>query len=971
MPGLSLAGLSLAGHAQVIPDSTLPTNSAVPNSCSTCAITGGTLSDDQQTLFHSFQQFSVPTNGTALFKSDPSVVNIVTRVTGALPSNIDGLIAAEGIANLFFLNPNGIVFGPNAVLQIPGSFIASSADSLVFSNGTEFSAIAPDAAPLLTVSTPMGLQFGTSPNTPLGNAMGTIRVEGPGNFPPTLPGLSVTPAKTLALVGQNIDIVGGTVSAPFGRLELGSVDQGTVTLTPVANGFDLELDTVQTSGAIALSQGALLNASGPGGGDIDLHGQTVLIEAGSQVLSVTAGGLAGGNLRIDATDSVTVQGASADGQRVSRLSTDTIGAGAGGSLIVNTGALRVSDRALVSASTIGSGQGGSLVLNATELIEVNGTGYDTLQALLVEGIQGTLALSAAESGLLAGSGGEGDAGQLFIDTARLHLQDGGIISTTASGNGAGGHAEIMATESVDIIGAIILTGSLQGTTQNAGDLRLDTQRLSLRDGGLLQTFTFGAGDGGELLVNASDSVELLSTPMGAVAPTGIFANSIFGTGSGGDIDVNTGQLTIAGGAQIGNQTGAFLGTGIIPVGGTAGDVILNISGTTTIAGVSPDGRFGSGPGTASYSGSAAGDVVLTTGSLFISGGANISTTTFSDGDGGRLSVTVADVLAISGTGTRTSAGVPITLPSSLVSSSGRADFPGVVGSGAAGQLEVSAGELIVRGGGAIALDSQGSGDAGTLTAIADSIRLDNGGTINAATATGAGGNVVLQTPMLLLRQGSSINTDAGNANGGNITLDVGILIALENSDITANALQGRGGQVTVTAQSLFGTAFRERLTGESDITATSALGPEFNGEVVLNTPNIDPESGLVRLPTIASDPEDQIEAGCVGDRGNQFVIGGQGGLPTAPNRRLNSSMGWQDLRFVNKVAAENGPSVDEEQTRGMAGLSAIAQAPSIREASQVVTNEQGEIMLVAPSPNRLNLTAQGDTPGECAAHRNS
>ncbi|MEM9905407.1 MAG: filamentous hemagglutinin N-terminal domain-containing protein, partial [Cyanobacteria bacterium P01_D01_bin.44] len=920
----TLIGLSATAQAQIAPDNTLPTNSVVPNGCTVCPITGGTATADGQTLFHSFQQFSVPTGGAALFQNDPSLATIVTRVTGALPSDIDGAIAAQGSVDLFLLNPNGIIFGPNAVLQVPGSFIASSADSLVLADGSEFSATQPNAPSLLTVSTPIGLQLGATP--------GDIQVAGPGTFPPTLPGLFVTPGHTLALVGGTIDLEGGTVSAPSGRLEIGSAAQGTVSLTPVANGFDLDYDAVQDFGAIQLSQGALLNASGPGGGDIDLQGQAILVEEGSQVLAVTLGPLPGGDLRVNATDSLTVQGASADGQVISRLSTDTVAEGVGGNLIVETGQLRVRDRALLSASTAGSGAGGDLILRVTDLVELSGSGFDVLQDLLLEAIQGNLDISAAESGLLAGSDGSGAAGQLLIDTARLRLQDGALISTTTSGSGAGGDAVVNATESVNIIGSIFLTGALQGTTQDAGDLSLDTQRLVIRDGGLLQTFTFGSGDGGDLVINASESVELRDTPVGAIAPTGIFANSIFGTGAGGDIEVNTQQLINEGGAQIGNQTGALLGTGLVPLGGPAGDVILNVGGTTEIVGLSPDGRFGSGPGTSSFSGAPAGNVVLNTGNLFIRDGANISTTTFSDGPGGSLTVNVVDVLELSGTGTRNPLGIPVELPSSLVSSSGRTDFPGLVGNGTAGELQVTAGELIIRDGAAIAIDSLGTGNAGSLNATADLIRLDNGGTINAATAAGAGGNVGLQTPILLLLRGSNINTDAGNADGGNITLDTTFLIALDNSDITANALQGRGGQVSVTAQSILGTDFREVLTPESDITATSALGPEFNGEVELNTPDLDPDRGLVTLPVMVSDPDDQIATGCPADRNNRFVIGGQGGLPPNPAQRLDASSGsWQDLRFLNGVE----PAVATAAPDSLPGAERVAIATSspIHEAS--------------------------------------
>ncbi|MEA5462539.1 S-layer family protein [Leptothoe sp. PORK10 BA2] len=941
-----------AAQAQISPDTTLPTPSVVPGGCTICPIAGGTLASDGQTLFHSFQEFSIPTGGAALFQNDPSLTNIITRVTGGLTSDIDGAITAQGDVNLFLLNPNGIIFGPNAVLQVPGSFVASSADNVVFADGSVFSATTPNAPPLLTVSTPVGLNLGATP--------GEIRVDGPGTFPPTLPGLFVTPGHTLALVGGDVTVAGGTVSAPLGRLEVGSVAQGTVSLTPIPTGFDLEYADNSSFGTIHLSQGALLNTSGPGAGEIDLHGAALLVEGGSQLLAVTQGALPGGDLTITTTDSVTVQGASANGQIISRLSTDTIGDGMGGDLVVDTRQLQVRDRGLLSASTGGNGPGGNLILQATDSIELSGLGYDNLQVLFVNAIQGTLDISAAESGLLAGSNGTGPAGQLRIDTARLRLQDGALISTTTSGAGAGGDAFVTATESVDIVSSIFLTGTLQGTTQDAGDLSLNTQRLTLRDGGLLQTFTFGSGNGGNLLVNALESVELLDTPPGAIVPTGIFANSIFGTGPGGNIEINTQDLTTTGGAQLGNQTGAFLGTGLVPLGGPAGDVILNVTGTTTIIGLSSDGRFISGPGTSSFSGAPAGDVVLTTGNLVIRDGANISTTTFSDGPGGTLTVDVADVLEISGTGLSRPLNVTVEVPSSLTSSSGRGDFPGVVGNGRAGELQVRANELIIRDGGAISINSLGSGDAGSLNARANLIRLENGGSINAATASGLGGNIELQTPILLLRQGSNINTDAGNADGGNIDIDTVFLIALENSDITANAQQGRGGQVRITAQNILGTDFRELLTAESDITATSALGSEFNGVVELNTSGLEASSGLVELPATVNDSSSQIVVGCPADNNNRFVVGGQNGLPSNPTQRLQTSEGWQDWRFLNDVdpmAAENNLPDPEATT--------ISNPPQLQEASHVQRDEQGQIVLAARAAEPPSFSAQHNGLGAC------
>ncbi len=872
-----------AARSQVIPDATLPTHSRVQREGNLETISGGTRRGNA--LFHSFEQFSIPTGSQVLFDHAIDIQNLLARVTGDSISDIDGLIRTNGTANLFLLNPNGIVFGANARLDVGGSFVATSADRILFDNGTEFSAIAEQAPPLLTVSVPVGLQFGDNP--------GTITHRSPVGF-------TVPSNRAISLIGGDVSVAGGNLTAPQGQIELGSVaSPGVVRLSSDLFNYD----QIDRFGNIEITDRATLDTSGIGSGSIQIRGGDVAVTNGSQILALTLGNLPGRGITIDAQQF--------------RL-----------------------QNALISTATVGSGSGGTLAVRADDAITLSGAGFVNLQQSVIQpAIAGQFDLSQIETGLLTGTEGTGAAGNLTLATARLQLSDGALVSTTTGDAGNGGNAIARVSDSVEITGSLFLTGSLRETTGKAGNLTIDTQSLSLRQGGLLQTLTFGEGAGGDLTVNATDSVELRDAPLGSVVPTGIFANTVFGSGTGGNIEVNTRRLTLSGGGQLGNQTGALLSTGLVPFGGVGGNIVLNVSEAIEIGGSSPDGRVGSGVGATSFSPSPAGDITINTANLTIRDGASVAASAANRGAGGVLAANVRDTVLLTGTRVGLREGREIAIPSSLVTSSGRTDLPGLA-TGAAGDLRLRAGEIFVRAGAAILVDSLGSGNAGTLEAIADTIRLQEGARLSASTVSGSGGNIQIDANTLILQDLSQLETDAGSANGGNIRIDSETVVGLDNSDITANALEGRGGRVEISAQAIFGSQFRDRTTPESDITATSQLGAQFDGTVSLETPDIDPASGLVDLPEITTDSGNIVVRGCAAESGNRFVIVGRGGLPDDPSHAFSGRSPWRDWRPADNN--ENG------------AIAPQSELPPLVEAQHWVVDANGRVQLVARTSDRIS-----------------
>jgi filamentous hemagglutinin family protein len=576
-------------QAQIIPDTTV--NTLVTPADNTFVIDGGTTVGGN--LFHSFSQFSLPTGSEAFFNNALKIDNIISRVTGGSISNIDGLIRANGNANLFLINPKGIIFGPNAALNIGGSFLASTANSINFADRTQYSATHPQAQPLLTMSVPVGLGFGNNP--------GAIRVQGTGNSltvanPLFLPidrgsssnGLRVMPGKTLALVGGGVVLEGGTLKTEGGRIELGSVAEGVVSLSATPVNWTLGYNDVRSFRNIQLSQRASADASGDGG-SIQVQGANVTLTDGSVMLIQNQGSQSAGSISVNAAQSLEVSGSSPDGSITSSLVNETLGAGNGGDIGVSTQRLVVRDGGSIRTTTFSSAPSGNITLNASDSLQV--IGFAPINPDLL-------------SFIVASTGSSGKAGNITVSTGRFTALDGGFVTSGTSDIGNGGNVTVTATESVELIGVnpFNLTPSSLGastTSQgSAGNLAIDTQRLVLRDGGRVDASTGASGQAGSVTVNASESVEVSGTVPGSLNPSLIISSAnivdesirrLFGlpdqpSGDSGNVTINTGRLKITDGAQVTVRNDGTGSAGILTV--NADSIVLdNQGGITAVSGI--------------------------------------------------------------------------------------------------------------------------------------------------------------------------------------------------------------------------------------------------------------------------------------------------------------------------------------------------------------------------------------------------
>ncbi|NEQ15723.1 MAG: S-layer family protein, partial [Moorea sp. SIO3E2] len=267
--------------------------------------------------------------------------------------------------------------------------------------------------------------------------------------------------------------------------------------------------------------------------------------------------------------------------------------------------------------------------------------------------------------------------------------------------------------------------------------------------------------------------------------------------------------------------------------------------------------------------------------------------------------------------------------------------------GDAGNLNITTDKLIISDGAEVSARSiNKDSSAGTVKINANSIFLDNDGIIAAQTA-GDKGNIILDARDIRLLDESNINTNAQNTDGGNITIDTDTLVGLGNSDITANAEEGPGGSVTINAQGIFGLEFRDRLTPDNDITATSTLGPSFNGDVIINISQVDPTSGLNELPGILVDAEAILAndlCGFENDRiagGSSFTIIGKGGLPPTPEDPVINAHRTVRWRTRPRLASNRQPLQAQASVRPRQDKKVII------EAQGWVIAKDGTIILTA------------------------
>ncbi len=971
---------AIDADGQVIPDGTLSSPTILLSAPGNPVVVIGGGTPRGTSLFHSFSQFSVPNPGGAIFANSNTIQTIFARVTGNTPSSINGLLQTQGSASLFLMNPNGILFGPNALLDIKGSLIATTAHQIRF--GTQdFSAVTRNDAPLLTVNVPIGLQLSPTSGPITVNSTGhTLTTSNTSGLAPlsatSRPGLQLRPNNTIALLGNTVTLNNGVVGAAQGRIEVGSVRDGLVQIAKTGTNWTLGYAGISDLSAVTMQGRSLLDVGGVNAGAIQIQGRDIKILDGSNVLSQTVGPIAGGLIHVKASNSLEITGTTANGNLRGGIESETLGLGASSKISVTAPKITIAKGGGIFTKSFGRGIGGDVEINASDRLDM--LGYAPLNPVLNSSL-GTVTLGTANSG------------NLLVNAKHINLNQGGSLNAITLGPGSSG----LLTVNAD---TIVMGGGLTPLTApsaivvntfgpgQSGSLTVNTRTLDIVRGGAISAAGYTSGHAGSVTVNASESIfvngyldsnnQLIAGTINSsiLIPTGslrqLLNPTANPTANARSVEINTPRLHLQNGGAISGRNEGTGDGGDIKI--NAGDIILESGRISVLTAAGKGGSLdlnansivlsGNSSLIASAEGRGAGGFVrVRTQDLSLSSNSVINAIV-NDGNAREISIDAKKTVrlessTISGntTGKGNGALIRITTPalelnnqSQISSTSSR--------TGNAGKIQIlNSDRITLDHQSQITNRSTGTGLGETIELSSRSLSLNHESQINASTVFSDGGNLDLTiTDLLQLRNGSLLSAEAGGTgNGGNIWIDSRFMFGSGNSDIIANAVLGSGGTVKITSDGVFGLQYRDRRTAGNDITASSQFG--LQGRVTINGLTIDPTNGLNALNTDILDPHQQISNQCATAQGSQFIATGRGGIPRSPEQSIKRDRPWHDIRSATlQVSAIVKPIIAKPII--VQPIAENSHQPIV-EATAFHVDASGMISLIAPQPAGLASSA--------------
>ena len=802
-------------------------------------------------LFHSFSQFNINTGESANFSGPVNIQNIFGRVTGSGASNIDGTISSSITgANLFLINPNGIMFGPNTQINITGSFHATTADYIKLGNNERFYADL-NQNTSLSVAAPSAFGF-------LDNNVADISVDGGS--------LSIGTGNTLSLVGGNIDIDNGaTVNAPDGLVNLASTKSAGEFETALDQS---DIDQFATLGRIHTSGDSAIDTSGNSGGKIVIRGGELVMDSSTITSTSNLFTNPFTPLKIDVgvRDNLTLDNRSS-------LKTSSNFSANSGNILINAGNLVILNQSTVDTATglLSSGNAGDIEINSDNV---------TITGLQNPKLPEQISPSGDFTGIHSGSGifNSGDSGNFIIRTNTLILNDNATIRTIAG-----------------------LTSGL------AGEISIETNNVQIRNGSKIQTGA--AAQSGNITINASDTVSLDGIWIDNTDSTNFRSSSVFSTSgaidisaktfdmtnganlatehslsvsASGDISINAETINIDGFNQelysslrnigtVTEQEASRAARSKISTVSAEHDLAesVNISGGDVIITANDfsltDGAIlttQSKGSTDSSTHNDAGSISITTKKLSISNGSAISSSSLDGGNAGDINIVSDNLTMLQNSTPHTSfeTGIFSTSSSALTTD--------------LSPPNINIDTKIINLGRFTQINSQTNGKAqgGNISLNSQLLHMDKAAIQSSSTSTGNAGIISITGNTFELKNGSLISTQAETASGGEIILISERKISVENSSITSlvSGSTGDAGDVTLSSNAI--------ILNKAKI-ITSAVGG-IGGDININSNYLIKSANTVLNASSELSVDGQINIGSLNDITNE--------LENLPDKRIDT-----------------------------------------------------------------------------------
>ena len=900
------------------------------------AFTGNVIPADRGTaaganLFHSFSDFNVGPGQSVHFESPQLTQNVLARVSGSSVSQIDGTLGTRttagmpSSANLFLINPNGIMFGKGARVDVAGSFAATTADYLSFRDegGSELGRFYASGDGNVAMLTPSPSAFGFLDST----SNGTIGLQ-----LDNLSELNEFSRGNLALVGRNLDLRDSYLSHENGGLVLQALQQGEVgigeSLSSDASSLqssaisltNVFIETlvgrkirIESQGDLNLKDGMLDSITRNEG--IENHGQVILQGTGDVTVDRFAATIinrgtgnggevsvnAGGDLKITNSGQLRTgyaAGGSGPGisiatggslhiDRFGTISSDSRTSGSGGSITLDiAGSTLIEDFGLILSSAAGNATGGKITLNTADLF-VRGPS-EIMPPDQMPAMGRTIGIESITEG--TGFGGAIEVN--VVGDTRLH-NSGGIYTSTDDIGTSG--SIYLKSANLEIMGirnfmpgeddmrpkGFFITGisnkrARNNFTGSLGSIDVEVAgNISLLQGGLIDASNFSinsAAVSGDVTVTADnifadrrDSEYFTGIGSGAIADESLDIND---GGRGGAVTVHARSIELRNGAQISASSRSGGDAGLVEVytnrlvaTGSGPVTPFVFTGESGVVSATRGSATGDAGGVLIAQYDAPGDPQVRP-SIHLSDRAEIGARADGSGDGGSVVIEFPN------------GSVTLDSDSTITARSGELE-------GSAGSVSITAYRLTLND--AVISTTNAAkqtvgGDAGDVNLFPTILTID-GGRLQVSAAGGNAGSLRIEGARLIDFRNAEVVAEAF-FDGGSIVIDDTVALLLDRSLISANSTNGTGGNIDISTD-LF-------LSNQSQVTASSEFGVDGVVQIDRSIALTGAES---RLEVTALDANDLIQPECterLDTEVGSFIRAGRGGSARLPGGYLPS-----------------------------------------------------------------------------------